>query len=116
MICQSCLETFMMQEKIISISKWKGHTVPSESGLRELFQQEGLTPHRWSNAPGDVYEAHAHTYHKVVYVLSGSITFGFPVEGQPTTLYPGDRLDLPAGVTHNAAVGPKGVVCLEAHK
>jgi hypothetical protein len=30
-------------------------------------------------------------------------------------LHPGDRLDLPAGVLHNAAVGRSGVVCLEAH-
>ena len=28
----------------------------------------------------------------------------------------GDRLDLPAGVTHEALVGAWGVVCLEAHK
>ena len=28
----------------------------------------------------------------------------------------GDRLELPAGVAHNASVGPEGVVCLEAHR
>jgi hypothetical protein len=27
----------------------------------------------------------------------------------------GDRLDLPAGVDHDAVVGPAGVTCLEAH-
>ena len=81
-----------------------------------MMRQEGLKPYRWSNNPGDFYEAHAHDYHKVIYVVSGSITMGFPVEGEPTTLYAGDRLDLPPGVLHNAAVGPQGVVCLEAHK
>jgi hypothetical protein len=30
-------------------------------------------------------------------------------------LAPGERLDLPANVEHNAVVGPKGVTCLEAH-
>ena len=28
----------------------------------------------------------------------------------------GYRLDLPAGVEHDAVVGPEGVVCLEAHR
>lgn len=105
-----------MKENIISIHKWTGPLPPTESALRNMLQQEGLTPYRWSNNPGDVYEAHVHNYHKVIYVVSGSITFGFPVEGEPTTLYAGDRLDLPAGVAHNAAVGSQGVVCLEAHK
>jgi hypothetical protein len=31
------------------------------------------------------------------------------------TLNAGDRLDLPAGIVHDADVGPQGVVCLEAH-
>ncbi|HEV8193806.1 MAG TPA: hypothetical protein VGP82_20325 [Ktedonobacterales bacterium] len=29
---------------------------------------------------------------------------------------PGDRLDLPAGVTYEATVGPEGVTCLEARR
>jgi hypothetical protein len=29
-------------------------------------------------------------------------------------LNPGERLDLPANVPHEANVGPKGVTCLEA--
>ena len=105
-----------MQENVISIRKWTSSLPPTENKLREILRQEGLTAYRWSNNPGDFYEAHVHDYHKVIYVVSGSITFGFPVEGEPTTLYEGDRLDLPAGVAHNAAVGARGVVCLEAHK
>jgi len=77
---------------------------------------EGLAPYAWSNQPGYVYNIHTHDYHKVIFVVSGSITFGFQVEGEPSTLSQGDRLDLPPGVAHNAVVGPDGVVCLEAHK
>ena len=106
----------MTQEKIISIHKWTSSTPPTEQKLRELLHQEGLNPYRWSNDPGDFYEAHVHDYYKVIYVVSGTITFGFPIDGEPTTLNAGDRLDLPAGVAHNAAVGVEGVVCLEAHK
>jgi quercetin dioxygenase-like cupin family protein len=105
-----------MQDKIISVRKWIHAYTHTEEKLLEMMEKEGLQPYRWSNEPGDIYAAHVHDYHKVIYVVSGSITFGFPVEGKPTTLQAGDRLDLPPGVRHNAAVGQQGVVCLEAHK
>jgi quercetin dioxygenase-like cupin family protein len=81
-----------------------------------MLAAEGLSPYRWSNAPGDVYAAHSHTYHKVIYIVQGSITFGLPDSGGTVHLQAGDRLDLPAGVRHDAIVGPRGVACLEAHR
>lgn len=77
---------------------------------------EGLDPYLWSNGPFDTYSAHSHGYDKVIYVVFGSITFGLPELGQSLMLKAGDRLDLPAGVVHNATVGAEGVVCLEGHK
>ena len=105
-----------MSNGIIHIQKWPGTYLPSETELRQLLAEEGLEPHLWKNQPGHVYNIHTHEYHKVMFVVSGAITFGFQVEGEPSTLTQGDRLDLPAGVAHNAVVGPDGVVCLEAHK
>ena len=104
-----------MKEKFIQVQKWRGAQPPDESELRRLMAAEGLQPQRWSNGPHETYNAHTHDFHKVIYVVSGSILFGFPIVGEPTELHPGDRLDLPAGVLHNAAVGRSGVVCLEAH-
>jgi quercetin dioxygenase-like cupin family protein len=104
-----------MTTNIIQIKKWDKSSSPTESDLLQIFADEGLTPYRWSNAPHDVYSAHEHDYHKVIYVVSGSITFGFPIVGEPTVLFAGDRLDLPPHIQHNAVVGPDGVVCLEAH-
>ena len=77
---------------------------------------EGLAPYAWSNGAYDIYSAHSHGYDKVIYVVQGSITFGLPELNQSFTLKAGDRLDLPAGVVHNASVGAEGVVCLEGHK
>lgn len=77
---------------------------------------EGLDPYSWSNGPFDTYSAHSHGYDKVIYVVRGSITFGLPELGQELKLKAGDRLDLPAGVVHNATVGAEGVICLEGHK
>ncbi len=98
------------------VTPWEGTTLPTEEELRARFAREGLNPYRWGNAPGDVYGVHAHPYHKVIYVVRGSITFHLPETGEDLTLRAGDRLDLPAGIRHAATVGPDGVVCLEGHR
>jgi quercetin dioxygenase-like cupin family protein len=100
----------------IEVHKWSGEPAPDETGIRNILAAEGLQPYRWSNGPGDVYGAHSHTFHKVIYVVEGSITFGLPDTGDRILLDAGDRLNLPAGISHNAVVGNKGVVCLEAHR
>jgi quercetin dioxygenase-like cupin family protein len=79
-----------------------------------VFEDEGLSPHRWSNGPGYRYDEHTHPYHKVLVCESGSITFHTP-DGD-IALGPGDRLDLPAGTPHSATVGHHGVVCWEAQR
>jgi len=98
------------------VTPWAGSTPPTESTLRQLYSDEGMSPYQWSNGPHDVYSAHTHSYNKVIYVVRGSITFGLPELGQKLTLNAGDRLDLPAETVHDAVVGGQGVVCLEGHK
>jgi len=83
------------------------------SALRARLNDEGLDPGAWSNGPGDRYASHDHGYDKVIVIAAGSIRFGAP-DG-PIDLDAGDRLELPAGIAHDAVVGPSGVTCLEAH-
>ena len=97
------------------VTPWADPVAPTQSTLWRLMTDEGLNPYSWSNGPHDVYSAHLHTYNKVIYVVQGSITFGLPGSGEYFVLKAGDRLDLPAGVVHEALVGAWGVVCLEAH-
>ena len=104
-----------MQETV-QITRWPADRPPTKEDLLRLYAQKGMQPYSWSNAPGDTYGAHVHSYHKVIYVMRGSITFGLPEGDAEVTLHPGDRLDLPPGVLHNAVVGPEGVVCLEGHR
>jgi mannose-6-phosphate isomerase-like protein (cupin superfamily) len=98
------------------VTRWPDSTTPTESTLRQLCADEGLSPYPWSNGPHDDYAAHSHLYDKVIYVVRGSITFGLPELDEKLTLNAGDRVDLPGGTVHNALVGPQGVLCLEAHK
>ncbi len=98
----------------IEVHRWSEDQLPTEAELRRLLSDEGLEPYRWSNGAGDVYGAHTHAFHKVIYVVRGSITFGLP--GENVTLVTGDRLELPRDTRHEASVGPQGVVCLEAHR
>ena len=83
--------------------------------LDARLRGEGLDPGRWSNGPGDRYAAHDHGYDKVIVVERGSIRFGL-ADGRVIDLGVGDRLELPAGTSHEATVGPSGVACLEAHR
>jgi len=98
------------------VTPWANSVPPTQSILWQLMTDEGLDPYSWSNEPFDTYSAHSHSYNKVIYVAQGSITFGLPELGQQLALKAGDRLDLPAGMVHDAHVGAQGVVCLEAHK
>jgi uncharacterized protein YjlB len=98
------------------VTPWTDPQSPTQSALWRLMADEGLSPYSWSNGPHDIYAAHSHSYYKVIYVVQGTITFGLPEFGKKLALKTGDRLDLPAGVVHDAVVGAQGVVCLEAHK
>ena len=85
---------------------------PTMEELRDRFRAEGLSPREWGNDPGDRYESHSHPYHKVLYCVSGSITFH--TEDGDLELEAGDRLDVEPSADHAATVGPDGVQCIEA--
>lgn len=83
-----------------------------DDALRTFAQERSGTPREWANGPGETYGWHSHTYHKVLFCLSGSIVFH--TRADDVALEVGDRLDLPPGTEHAATVGPSGVRCVEA--
>ena len=105
-----------MKTSAVQVLRWDKGEPPTEAEIEQLLAEERLSGYRWSNAPGDTYAAHSHGYHKVIYVARGSIVFGLPELSEQVELRAGDRLELPAGVRHDARVGPHGVVCIEAHR
>lgn len=96
------------------LSTWDALTPPDRAAVEGRFRDEGLSPHGWGNAPGDRYGAHAHDYDKVLYCVSGGITFH--TDSGDFALAAGDRLEVDAGTSHSATVGPDGVECLEASR
>lgn len=99
-----------------NVIHWSEEQPPEENDLRERLAQENLKAYTWGNRPNDIYAAHRHDYHKVIYVISGSITFDLSELKMKITLNAGDRLELPKNLLHSAKVGPNGVRCLEAHR
>jgi quercetin dioxygenase-like cupin family protein len=100
----------------VRVIRWAGAASPTREAIESILASEALTGYIWSNAPGDRYTAHQHSYGKIIYVVKGSITFGLPDTGETIGLRSGDRLEIPAGTRHDATVGPKGVECIEAHR
>ena len=84
----------------------------AEARLRAL----GVEPYAWSNAPGDRYAAHEHTFVKLLVCAEGSITFLVGDDERPVALGAGMGFVLPAGTRHAAVVGPDGCTCLEGHR
>ena len=99
----------------LKVTSWTQEILPEEEELRELLENQELRVYRWSNPADDVYTHHTHGYHKVLYVVNGSIRFDLPTRSENFILRQGDRLELPSGIRHGAVVGEEGVTCLEAH-
>jgi mannose-6-phosphate isomerase-like protein (cupin superfamily) len=88
--------------------------VTREAQVMGALAAEGHAPTCRSNEPGERCIAHRHDHDRVLVVACGEITFGLPEIHRSVRLMPGDRLDLPAGTLHDAAVGRDGVTCAEA--
>jgi quercetin dioxygenase-like cupin family protein len=98
----------------VSARKTAAAVANRDDAVDRLAAERTSAPRFWSNAPGDTYDWHRHGYHKVLFCLSGSITFH--THGGDVALDPGDRLDLDPTTEHAATVGPGGVECVEASR
>lgn len=79
------------------------------------LRTEARDVYEWSNAPGDRYGWHSHAYTKILYCLEGSLDF-ILAPAERIHLVAGDRMELPAGTSHSAVVGDRGVACAEGKK
>ena len=93
-----------------------GEASPGTAAAEKRLRAYGVSPHAWSNGPGDRYAAHEHATTKLLVCASGSITFVVGPDATPVELRAGDGFVLPAGTRHAAVVGPDGCTCLEGHR
>jgi mannose-6-phosphate isomerase-like protein (cupin superfamily) len=81
--------------------------VPDERELAEGLAAEGFThTYTWQDAANECYPDHSHPQDTAHVILAGEMTL--TCEGRRRTYRAGERVDVPAGVTHSAAMGPAG--------
>ena len=79
--------------------------------VTRLMKKEGLRPYMWRNTPNQRYAVRSHGYHRILYVIEGTLELIFPDSNQRIILRSGD---IPAGTRHAAIVGSTGAQCVEA--
>ena len=97
----------------VRLERWQGADGPlSEKRMMRLLEFEGYDVLVFTYRPGTVLPEHQHAQDKCDGVLSG--TLRITVGEAAFDLGPGDRLYVPAGTSHAAAVvGEKTVVSLD---
>ncbi|MCU0497666.1 MAG: cupin [Anaerolineae bacterium] len=101
-------------QSAVRVTRWAGAQHPSVENILRKMQQESLRPYMWSNMPNSRYGVRSHGYHKVLYVIDGSVELHLPDTNERYKLRSGDRADIPAGVRHGTIVGTNGAKCVEA--
>lgn len=87
----------------------------SEAALRAKLESQGYRVARYVYPPGTVFPDHTHGVDKIDAVISGR--FRLVIGGHVAILTPGEWVDVPRGIVHNAAVhGDEPVVSLDAVK
>jgi quercetin dioxygenase-like cupin family protein len=87
----------------------------SEQALRGKLESLGYQVARYVYSPGTVFPDHKHGVDKIDAVVSGQ--FRLIIGGHVALLGPGDWVEVPNGVMHNATVvGDEPVVSLDAVK
>ncbi len=74
-----------------------------EVSLKQWVRDRGWTCDVWQDPPGAYHSPHDHPYSHRVLLESGGMVF--TVDGETYEMEPGDGLDLPRNVTHEARAG-----------
>lgn len=73
----------------------------------KILEDEGFpSVYEWQDAPGTIYNEHAHQGKVTLFVTDGSVMFDF--EGVQKEVVAGKRFDVPVGKKHSAIVGKQG--------
>ena len=76
----------------LKVTPWDKEEPPTEADLAEQLGEQELRVYHWSSPPEGMFAGHTHGYHKVLFILEGSIEFEFPTRHQSIRLKAGDGL------------------------
>jgi mannose-6-phosphate isomerase-like protein (cupin superfamily) len=103
-----------VKQTSVRVVRWSESQHPSVSIINRLMHKDGLRPYLWNPTPNQRQPVRSHGYHKVLYVVEGSLEVILPESNERVTLRRGDRLEVPPGFRHGINVGASGAKCLEA--
>ena len=87
----------------------------TEENMRKKLKLQGYSCTRYIFPPGTDFPDHTHGITKKDSIVSGQ--FRFSIFGKEVILQPGDMVEVPAGVVHNASVvGSDSVVFFDASR
>ena len=101
----------------LKVEKWNSERDGplNEKSMRNKLKSQGYSCTRYTFPPGTDFSDHTHSVSKKDSILSGQ--FRFAMLGKEVILQPGDMIEVPAGVVHNASViGSASVVFFDATK
>ncbi len=79
------------------------------------LRREGFDPiYTIQDEPNFVYDEHTHSMMTTHLILAGSMRV--TMEGQQREYRAGERVDVPAGIAHDAAIGPEGCTYVVGEK
>lgn len=96
------------------VVRWQGSQHPTMSSITRLMEKDGMRPYDWKATPNKQYPTTSNNFHRILYVVSGTLEVNLPDENHRYSLKVGDRLIVPAGIRYSLVVGPQGASCLEA--
>lgn len=95
--------TFQMTDPITDVH-YHESSVEDFSRVRSHLEGDDWSVQTWTDPPGAYHSPHDHPYSHRVLCRTGWIEF--TVDGESYRLAPGDTLDLPRKVTHEATSNP----------
>lgn len=101
----------------LKVEKWNTETDGplNEKSMGNKLKSQGYSFTRYTFPPGTDFPDHTHGVSKKDSIIAGK--FRFAMFGKEVILQPGDMIEVPAGVVHNASViGSDSVVFFDATK
>jgi hypothetical protein len=104
----------MIKTTSAEVTRWQGSQHPTTSLITRMMEKEGMRAYAWNGTPNKQFPTTSNNFHRILYIVAGSLEVNLPDENHRYTLKTGDRLIVPAGIRYSLIVGPQGADCLEA--